>query len=176
MRIEIQRDAPVVYPMICPCCSQPANATESVEGTQPMGTSTLTVRTEVPICRACLMHRLVGRHLALRVVFGGVILLALGFSVDFVANPARGSVLYWLQEALAMLFVSSLVVAPAAYLWDRLRWSRSHPDHAAVGGVVRLYWTAFGTAFDFRNTAYAEQFRALNAAHLVRFSHTVQPN
>lgn len=176
MRIEIQRDAGVVFPSICPCCSHAADATDSIEGSQPMGTATITVRIDMPICSACLVHRKVGQHLALRVVFVGAILLVLGLGLRFAGNPPRGSLLYWVAELLAMLFLASLAAAPVAYLWDRIRWSRANSDHAAVGRAVRLYWTAFGTAFDFKNETYAKQFRALNAKRLVEFSGTVQPN
>lgn len=175
MRIEIERDADVVFPSICPCCSRAADATDSIEGSQPMGTSTLKVRIDMPICNACLVHRKVGQQLALRVVFVGAILLVLTLGLDFAFNPRRGSLLYWLAELLAMLFVASLVVAPVAYLWDRIRWSRANSDHAAVGRAVRLYWTAFGAAFDFKNETYAKQFRELNAERLVQFSWTEQP-
>ena len=175
MRIEIERDADIVFPGLCPCCSRAADTTDSIEGSQPMGTATIKVRVDMPICNACLAHRKVGQRLALRVVFAGTVLLALGLGLDFAGNPRRGSLLYMLAELLAMLFVASLLAAPVAYVWDRIRWSRTNPDHAAVGNAVRLYWTAFGTGFDFKNETYAEQFRTLNAKRLVQFSWTEQP-
>ena len=166
--VTLCKGSDYVYPSCCPCCLGAADFTERIEGKVYSGSVTRTAAVTFPVCQACLDHRRVGQSQAFMVFAVGVLLFVLGGAIQFSFAAPRGNIAFWASEALAVLFVASLVAAPAAYFAERWRWPKSHPPHASAGPAVRAHPFSHGLEFHFANAKYGDAVAAANESSLSR--------
>ena len=167
MRVVLKKGN-VVVPLKCTCCLADTRDYERVEYTARISaTHKETIAVNSPVCSAYLKHRNVGVGRACLVVLAGVILFGIGGYLRSKPEAGAGNALYLAGEALAVLFLVSLVIAPIVYFRVRWRWARSHPPHVRAGRAVRVRLKdLFDVAFYFANVEYARAFRAANEANL----------
>lgn len=167
MHVYLSKSDNFVVPPLCPCCLAQATHVEHIEGAVYGGVTATRARVSMPVCGDCVAHREVGQPWLWRLPALGTLCFFLGFIPRVIMQASRGTVGYLIGEGLAVLFVASLVAAPAVYFWSRWQWQRTHNAHASVGVAVSVApFELSGLHFSFKNDAYGRAFKDANVERL----------
>ena len=166
VKIKARPNRSVRFPGICVHCAQPAADWMGVR--KRVGRVTRLI--DVPLCRRCAseLGRQSGEEERLqkvgRLVCGVLFLLALALILFL--TPARLG--FMLRLLIALLTAS--VLTTTVYLWYRRSYFQAaRPEKKAIrnsASIANFSWRA--TTFEFSNETFAERFRDLNEALLMK--------
>lgn len=150
------------YPAQCPCCADPAPASEL--GIR-LGPSDRTVAADTahevlfPYCRRCVEHVAIGDAASAAYAFAMWSGILGGLVTGLLFGARHG--LFVLGAAIAV------AILVASIIQSRARAGRRAACATAGRAVVYRGWSGSTSTFGFASAAYAAQFAALNAQDLV---------